>query len=73
MEGNEISKGTDPELPRELLLIFLMKSVWNQYGNGPGAPQKSSAFFFVKVNRISKEMDQQLPRGLLLIFLIESV
>jgi len=38
-----ISKEMDHELPRGLLLAFLIKNVWNQEGNGPGPPHSTSA------------------------------
>ena len=44
-----ISKEMDQELHRRLLLIFFLKSKWNQQGNGPGAPQRTSAYIIQSV------------------------
>jgi hypothetical protein len=34
----------DQELHRGLLVMLLLKSVWNHSGNGPGAPQRTFAY-----------------------------
>jgi hypothetical protein len=49
----------------DLCYIFIIKSVWNQSGNGPGAAQRTSVHI--------KEMHQEFHRGFMLIFSIKSV
>ena len=40
----EIGKEISQMLRRGLLLIFLIKSIWNQQWNKPDAPQRTSAY-----------------------------
>ena len=44
LEVSEVSKKMYQELHRGLLLIFIIGSVWKQLWNGPGAPQRASAY-----------------------------
>ena len=66
-----MSKEIAKELHRGLQLILLIESVRDQEGNGPGAPQTTSAYIpYEEVFEISKEINQEFHTGLLLIFLI---